>query len=100
MMITGNIRLQTPRFADHGQAVDARHLEVRDQEVVGNEAEPLERRAPVGRQIDVVFGERERLREEIANRRLVVDDEDAGPARGRRRRARRAGSALRAWRGR
>ena len=57
---------------------------------------PLERRAAVGRDVDVVFRERERLRQQIADARLVVDDEDARraplPARGRGAQARRAGA--------
>src|SRR2546430_3700682 len=43
-------------------------------------------RSSVGRDVDVVLGERERLRQQIADARLVVDNQDAR-TRGRGRRA-------------
>src|SRR5262252_7120957 len=72
------VRLVALRFADDREAVHAGHLQVRDQEIVRIEPHPLQCRSSVGGDVDVVFGERERLREEVADARLVVHDEDAG----------------------
>src|SRR5688500_12160407 len=79
--VTGNddhrkIRFQTLRLANHAEAVDPRHLQVRDEEIVRIEAQSLERRSAVGRGIDIVFGEGERLRQQIADARLVIDHEN------------------------
>ena len=52
----------------------------------GIQPHPLERGAAVGRDVDVVFGERQRLRQQIADARLVVDDEHARARRAGRRR--------------
>src|SRR3954470_8409084 len=89
----GEIGFQPARFADHGEPVDAGHLQVGDQQVIGNDAQALERGAAVGRHVHVVFGERERLRQQVADRRLVVDDEDARAAGGGLTRGRRRGGA-------
>ena len=77
MMITGRSRLVALGFADHRQAVHAGHLQIGDEEIVRIHPHPLERRAAVGRDVHVVFGERERLGEQIANARFVVDHEHA-----------------------
>ena len=63
----------------------------------GIQPHPLERRAAVGRDVDVVLGERQRLRQQIADARLVVDDEDArARVAGRRTRAGAAAAGARA----
>src|SRR5260221_7857069 len=70
-------------LADDREAGYARHLEIGDEEIVGNDPQPLERRPAVGRQVDVVLRQRERFRQQVADRRLVVHHEDArAPARG------------------
>ena len=76
------VGLEPARLADDREPVDARHLQVGDEQVVGDDAQPLERGAAVGREVDVVLGQRQRLRQQIADRRFVVDDEHARPAAG------------------
>ena len=78
MMMTGMIGLEPPRLADDGQAVHARHLQVGDQQVVGDDPQALERRCGRRARIDIVLGQRQRLRQQIA---------DASPRRPRRGRA-------------
>src|SRR5262245_51491007 len=74
-----DVRLESSRFANDGEAVDARHLEIGDQQIVRDDAQPLERGSSVGREIDVVLGQRERLRKQIPDCGLVIDDEHARP---------------------
>src|SRR5207247_5401131 len=47
------------------EAIHSRHLEIRDQQIVRINAHPVECGTAVGRDIDIVFGERERLREQV-----------------------------------
>ena len=58
-------------------------LQVGDQQVVGTSrfAQPVERRCRIGRGVDVVLRQRQRLRQQVADARLVVDDEHAVTAR-------------------
>ena len=70
MMMTGMSAFRRRASRTTVSPVDFRHLEIRRYpQVVGDHAEPLERRAPVGRQVDVVFGKGQRFREEVANSR-------------------------------
>src|SRR5207244_9511507 len=98
------IALVALRFTDDGEAIHARHLEVGDQQVVRIHAHALERGAAVRRDVDVVLGQRERFRQQIADAGFVVDDKDArtrvasgwtGRRRGGRRRGCRARAAAR-----
>ena len=94
MMMIGSSASDPLDLADQRQAVHARHPQVGDQQVV---VAPSRTRpsavAGVGRGVDVVFRQRQRLRQQIADARFVVHDEHARAAvargwrgRGRRRR--------------
>ena len=48
------------------------HLQIRDEEVVGEHAEPIHRGAAIWHDVHLVLGERERLRQRIPHARLVV----------------------------
>ena len=77
--------MQSARFANEQQPVHAGHAQIRDEQVVVRQAQPIERGARVADGFDVVFRQRKRPREQFPNALLVVGDEHA-----MRRRARRA----------
>ena len=85
------VGLQPLRFAHHGESIHPRHLQIDDQQIVGIQTQPLERRSSVRRRVDVVIGERKRLRQQIADAGFVIHDENSRTHRGGAHRRHRGG---------
>src|SRR4051812_32961516 len=89
-----NVGLEPACLPDDRQAVNAGHLQVGDEQVIWDHAQPLEGGPAIRRKVHVVLREGKGFQQQISNRGLVVYDEDAS-ASGHRRRGTGGRGALR-----